>query len=154
MQGGERLPAAVFCHGTEGADIGFAPKHLEAGHPELDIGIRAGDRIVEVDDAVVGVDDVDRRIGQAVEDVAGGFVTFAQKAGGAALPDVLPDDFGHEDEGVHFLLCPYAAVAALLEADMADHVPSRTMSHWRSEEMVSSRMNVFSSGGTSEKSLQ
>ena len=123
MQGGERLPAAVFCHGTEGADIGFAPKHLEAGHPELDIGIRAGDRIVEVDDAVVGVDDVDRRIGQAVEDVAGGFVTFAQKAGGAALPDVLPDDFGHEDEGVHFLLRPYAAVAALLEADMADHVP-------------------------------
>ena len=38
-------------------------------------------------------------------------------------PDVLPDDFGHEDEGVHFLLRPYAAVAALLEADMADHVP-------------------------------
>ena len=70
MQSGERLPAAVFCHGTEGADIGFAPKYLEAGHPEPDIGICAGDRIVEVDDAVVGVDDIDRRIGQAVEDVA------------------------------------------------------------------------------------
>ena len=154
MQSGERLPAAVFCHGTEGADIGFAPKYLEAGHPEPDIGICAGDRIVEIDDAVVGVDDIDRRIGQAVEDVAGGFVTFAQKAGGAALPDVLPDDFGHEDEGVHFLLRPYAAVAALLEADMADHVPVAhdVALEERGDGVVEDERFFFR--GTSEKSLQ
>ena len=70
MQGGEGFPAAAFRHGAEGADVGSAPKHLKAGCPDPGIGVRAGDRIVEIDDAVAGVDDVDRRIVQAVEDVA------------------------------------------------------------------------------------
>ena len=119
VPGGEARLLPVGGHGAEGADVVPAPEHVEAGHADAGVRVGVGDRAVEVDDAVVAVDDVDRRAGQAVQNGARGFGAFAQERGGAALPDILPDDPGHEDERVHFLLGPDAPPAAFLEADVA-----------------------------------
>ena len=118
VQGGEAFLSRVGGDRAEGADGVVPPEHLEAGHAGADVGEGGGDRAVEVDDAVPAVDDVDRRARQAVQNGARGLGAFAQERGGAALPDVFPDDPGHEDERVHFLLGPDAPPAAFLEADV------------------------------------
>ena len=136
------------CHGTEGSRYRICPKTPRSRSPQsLTLGYARGDRIVEVDDAVVGVDDVDRRIGQAVEDVAGGSVTFCAKGWRSGAAGCTPPMILDMRMRASTSCCVHMRRLPRSEADMADHVPVVHDVHWRSEEMVSSRMNVFSSGG-------